>query len=562
VFAGSLSTCAYFNTFYNARTKFDEAEKKRLEKGGETVSKPVHDLYSSVIEKGYKVTTKYPKSRYVLESYYLIGQSHYHRKEFIEAQTIFRILLNDEKPTYHFAANYWLAMCKWKTGKIQPAIDDLINLSNLPEKENFEVQIFLALADIYNELNERENSLNALEKAAESAKTQAEKGSIHFRLAELAFKHKQYQRAIDSYELTIKNSNVVDQIHAAHLNIIKSYRFLNDNDAATRKIRNLLINESFQKIHDELELELAKIYLKNNQIETAILRFETIVKDFPRTLVSAEAYFLIGNIYLKNLYDYEKALQNYRYVQRESAASTYAQSSRTRVKELEAYIAVNKVVEEFNSIDTANLVDDSGTYSQSVNMTEEQFIEEISKNYYTLGELDGFHFENLEKSIENFTKIGFYKHEEYYPKSLYALYSLYQQTGDSSLAEEAVKTLQENFSDTEYAQALRVQLGISTSSSDQLRDDQALYHAELSAADGLEENLKQYRSILNSRNTSETISSAAYFLAYYFDEIAPDPDSALKYFSFLHERYPDSEQAKVSNLRYKIILNLNSDDEQ
>jgi tetratricopeptide (TPR) repeat protein len=558
---GILSNCAYFNTFYNARSYFEQAEKKRIERGGETAAKQITDLYQKVIEKSQKIITKFPQSRYVQESYYLIGQSHYHRQELNDAQANFRILLDDKDLTYHFAANYWLAMCKWKTGKIQPAIDDLTKLSISPEKENFEVLIYLALADIYIELNDRENSLNALEKAAESAKTRTEKGLIHFRLAELAFKHNQYQRAIDSYNITIKYSNVVHQIHTAHLNVIKSYRFLDDNDAATRKIRNLLVNDSFQKIHDELELELAKIYLRNDQLETTILRFETIVKDFPKTLVSAEAYLLLGNIYLRKLNDYQKALQNYRYVQRESSASTFAQTSRIRIRELEAYFASKKVVEDFNSIQVADSVDNSKAFSLPANMTEEQFVEAISKNYYTLGELDGFHFENLENSIESFKNIELYQHEDYYPKSLYALNSIYHQMGDSSLAMEANKTLQEEFGDTEYAMALRARYRSTMDSTDYFRD-RTLYNAELSAANGFEDNLQQYRTILISENTSETISSAAYFLAYYFDEIASDPDSALKYYSFLNENYPDSEQAKESNPRYKSILNLISGEKQ
>ncbi len=561
--AGTLSSCAYFNTFYNARTNFKEAEKKRVARGGETIPKTITDQYQKVIEKGYKVITKYPKSKYVLESYYLIGQSLYYRQEFTEAQAIFRILLDNVDPTYHFAANYWLAMCKWKTGIIQPAINELTNLSNSPENEDFEVQIFLALADIHIEMNDREKSINALEKAAESAKTQSEKGSIHFRLAEQAFKNNQYQRAIDSYNLTIKNSNIVNQVHTAHLNVVKSYRFLNDIDAATKKIRNLLFNDSFQKIHDELELELAKTYFGNNQLEATILRLETIVKDYPRTLVSAEAYFILGNIYLRKLVDYEKALQNYSYVPRESSASTFAPGSRTRVRELQAYFAAKKVVEELNSSLVADSLDNSEAFSLPANMTEEQFVEAISKNYYTLGELDGFHFENLGKSIESFKKIENYQHKDYYPKSLYALNSLYYQKGDSTLAMEVNNTLQEKFGDTEYARVLRIPIkGSTDSTTEHLSADRALYNAELSADNGLAGNLKPYRTILFSRNTPETISSAAYFLAYYFDEIASDPDSALKYYSFLHEQYPESEQAKVSGPRYQIILNLISGEEQ
>ncbi len=68
----SLS-CAYFNTFYNARRYFREAEELYREHGtnSQTLNK-----YRKVIEKCSKVLDRYPESRYVDDALYLMAISY------------------------------------------------------------------------------------------------------------------------------------------------------------------------------------------------------------------------------------------------------------------------------------------------------------------------------------------------------------------------------------------------------------------------------------------------------------------------------------------------------
>jgi len=62
-----VTSCVYFNTFYNARQYFEEAEKLRLEKVGETVPPSAIDAYGKVIEKSQVVLDKFPDSKYYPE---------------------------------------------------------------------------------------------------------------------------------------------------------------------------------------------------------------------------------------------------------------------------------------------------------------------------------------------------------------------------------------------------------------------------------------------------------------------------------------------------------------
>ncbi len=88
-----LVSCAYFNTFYNAKTYFKEAERE-YEKNG--LSSVAQKKYRDVIKKCSKVLDRYPKSKYVDDALYLmavaymrLGEKQKSRRKFEELFTFF-----------------------------------------------------------------------------------------------------------------------------------------------------------------------------------------------------------------------------------------------------------------------------------------------------------------------------------------------------------------------------------------------------------------------------------------------------------------------------------------
>jgi hypothetical protein len=68
--------------------------------------------------------------------------------------------------------------------------------------------------------------------------------------------------------------------------------------------------------------------------------------------------------------------------------------------------------------------------------------------------------------------------------------------------------------------------------------------------------LALYRNIIMKDSQSETAARAAYFLAYNYDHTFYEPDSALKYYSWLNENHGDSEQALSSRQRYEVLQQI------
>ncbi len=70
------------------------------------------------------------------------GKSHYFRREYDSAVSSFNKLIQEEG--FELEAKYWLALCKWRDLKPQPAINDLKSLIEEIDSKNLNQEyIFL-----------------------------------------------------------------------------------------------------------------------------------------------------------------------------------------------------------------------------------------------------------------------------------------------------------------------------------------------------------------------------------------------------------------------------------
>ena len=67
-------------------------------------------------------------------------------------------------------------------------------------------------------------------------------------------------------------------------------------DDASNKVKELLLDENFDDISANLELELVKIEIDRNKISFAIDNLDRISQEYRDTLVAAEANFLLSNL--------------------------------------------------------------------------------------------------------------------------------------------------------------------------------------------------------------------------------------------------------------------------
>jgi len=540
-------SCVYFNTFYNAKLFFSEAEKLRAEKEGEFLGNNVTEKYKKVIEKSDIVINNYPDSKYLDDALYLKGRSHFYRREYDLAETSFKTLLSTNSIDYQILSEYWLALIKWKSDKQQPALDDLNKIISKTKNKELLAQIYQSQAEILLELNQDLEAVSALEKAAELTKNRQDKGQIYYRLADLAYGIQNYERAIDYYKNVIKYSFSNERIMEANLKIVQRYRDLNDLNRASKEIQSMLIDPEFSTIHGDLELELAKLKLTQNDNKAATQILDHIVIKYPNTETAAEAFYLLGEQSLLKNRDFVKADYFYKQIQREASKSIFNDNGQKRINELNRY---QKSKDFLKEIDKKTSISD--TLSGVVDIQNIDTAK-IALELYNLGELEAFHFNQIDTSIIYFNRIiNDFPESDLDAKAIYALSHLFEQLGDSNKSSKYQELIINNYPESEYADHIRL--------SNRFKDYGISGFALLASAENLysansDSALIEYKKIADLSN-SETAKRALFFVANEYDYQLFDPDSAYKYYEQITVRFPESEQAKIAKVRLK-YLNYN-----
>jgi len=552
-----FSSCAYFNTFYNARQYFEQAEKQRLEKAGESIPPGAIDAYGKVIDKSQYVIDKYPDSKLVKEALLLIGMSRFHRKEYRIAETVFKQYVETYDDNVD-QAEYWLALCKWKLGKPQPALDVLQSMLETATDKNFISSIYLSKAEINLDIDNSKLALEYLVLAAETNKDRDERGQIYYRIAELAYNAEDYEQALSANTEVVKNSTSKKRKEEANLQIVRIHRLLGNWDTVKDLIKSMLLDETFKTIHGDLDLELVKLYQMDGLMEEAITRIESIKEDYKNSKTSAEAYYIHGEIALYDYWNLDDAKKYFEWVTREYRQSIYTSTANLRAKEITKY---QESLEEITTLDDQilltiavldSLIDDSLKSVREKEVNNSRI--SIASHPYNLGELEAFHFKRQDSSMTHFQRIvDEFPETDYYPKSLFALYYINFSTGDTITAEIYSKRILDELPSSEYADYLRKALNLPV---DQGSVQAMLRQGELEWLINPTNALTHYRNIILTDSQSETAARAAYFLAYNYDYTFYEPDSALKYYSWLHENHENSEQALASKLRFEILQQI------
>ena len=546
------SSCAYYNTFYNAEQYFEEAEKLRLEKDGEMIPISAMDKYGKTIEKSKKVIADFPKSKYVNEALLLMGKARYYRSDYDLAIDNLKVIMNDGSDKIKEEAKYWQALCKWKKGSVSASIDELNTLLNNSKSKRIKAKCYLSLAEIANESKGVDLSLDYLQKAAKLTTNRNERGVIYGKLSKMAFDKQEYTLAKDGYNNVIAFSLSKDKIEDAHLQILKILRIENNYRSAEKKIKSMLLDDKFNRISGELELELVQLYKAQGDFEDIESRLETIVNDYQRTTVSAEAYYQLGRIHTSDKWDLSKAKEYFDMVSKESSRSIYSPMAKNYSRAIDLYQIAVKDIEQHSKMDISEniAVSDSLIDSTKTSIPKEVRPDRaVPELYYQLADLEAFTFDRYEESILFLKRIiNDFPESKFKSKSMFALVFVYEALDDSISSAEIKSNLLKNFPESEYTSYLTGGSGIS----DAKGQRKILKEAESEMLHDKQKAINILKSSIQIDSEDEYALSAAFAIGYYYDQEAVI-DSALKYYTWIKDNHPNSDQSIHATQRLNSI---------
>ncbi len=518
-----LKGCAYFNTFYNAEEHFENAERIRIENLGSKIPSRAIQEYGKAIEKSEKVLREYSDSRYVKDARLLKGKSHYFRREYDSAVSIFSQLLQEEG--FDLEARYWLALCKWRDFKPQPAINDLEALISKVESDEFKSRIFLSLGEIYLSIDNSEYAYDNFDKGANLSKNRLLREEVYFQIAEISFQNTDFDKALDSYQKVLRNTISLTRIQDSNLKIVQIYRLKGDLEKSATKIQELLIDEDFNSIKAELDLELTKIEFDRGKIDFAIQNYDRIGKDYPNTQTAIEAYYLLSEIYLSTSnINFENVQFFMNESMRQNTNSSFKQVINKRRNDVSRLIQLDAELQKLESSQKA-------------------------ENLFLSGQILAFNLAKYAESKTYFEEIvSQHQSSNYYLQSLFALYTINIKIGDDEYLNYRDKIVT-NYPNSDFAKYI-----ISSESIDLVHlPSKTLTEAELLRDTDLNQSINLYKKVMSIDNSSGSSKIASYFLGMYYDYELSLTDSAKYYYQFVSDNFPSSPQAESANKRLEVL---------
>ena len=545
-----LGGCAYFNTFYNAQQYYQEAEKIRLQKEGETIPITAMDKYGKTVQKCQKVLNDFPESKFRLDAILLMAKARFYRSDYDLALGNLKTISEVGSEQQIEEAGYWRALCKWKKGNVQTGINELTVLLESSESKNIQSKCHLSLAEIAQELKEPETAMSHLQEGARLTQNRDEKGVIYGRLAEMAFNREEYELAEDGYSNVIAHSLSKNNVEKAHLQILKILRIQKKYRSASRKIKGMLADDKFNRISGNLELELVQLYRAQGEFSEIETRLESIVNDYQRTLVSAEAYYQLGQIYTSEKWNLVKAKEYFDLVSKESSKSLFSPMAKSRSKAISTYQEAEKDLDSHRNIPIEEDTTQAASYQDTLSTSVSIIIPErtVPELYYQLADLEAFSFNRYPQAIEFLNIIiNEYLDSPFQAKSMFALAFVHESMGNKEAAEKARDDLLASFPASDYASYLSEDAQVETKA-----QETAYLQAESQITDNIDNAIQLFKSALALDLKGDLAAPAAYSIGYYYDQTAVI-DSAVKYYQWIRENHPESDQSKQAGIRLQTL---------
>ncbi|MDE2886670.1 MAG: tetratricopeptide repeat protein [Gemmatimonadota bacterium] len=535
--AGALvSGCVYYNTFYNARKQFQEADRKREEAENVAATSRTsrqrvlryRDIYWRAIRKASIVLDRHPDSKWVDDSLLLIGKAFYWLGSYRDALLKFQELQDNFPESLLLTeALYWKGLSLWAAGRAEEARPVLADVGESADLK-FTGKARLALAELEAEAGEYAAAINAYQKLLEArprglaTKIWAGIGSARFHL-------EQYEDALLAFRRVLKSKPKNKINYETRLQIGSILERQGKLDEVLATYNRILKIKSLRSYEPEVHLKRANVYQLMGKQEVADEIYHVVIEQNPKTEYSAEAYYRLAMVAQTSQRDMEKAKELFASARKEKPGSDAGRAARDREKDLGKLERYQKAAAKGKKKGLRAL--------------------------FNVAEMYLFNFSETDSALATYRRayeIADSLDSELAPKALYAIGLIFADSlKNREAAEKTFRNLIDRYPVNPYAVGARQRL--SQALEDDARAEARFREAETLMAGGVNPSgyLDILRQLPSDHPNSPLAARALYTIAWTHANRLDNPDSARVYYQKLVDGYPLTEFAELASKSLK-----------
>lgn len=286
---------AYYNTFFNAKKAFDNAERSRRDSArgiGNT------GQYRIAIEKALKVVERYPNSKYYDDALYVLGVSYFHTRQFGRAERRFReLLIEFEDSEFVEESRLYLAKTKLELGDVADAMELFEEMFGSDEKTKSKGEAAMALGTYYYEQRENEIARDYLQAVRDSLGTADDRLYAQMLIADGQYEDFRFADALGSYLQVLGMTPAKDDLyHSLFFAADCSYQLQRTEDGFDY-LGRLMDDERFYDSLDGLRMKVAEGYELDEDLEQAEQLYTEVAENSDNKVRQAQAYYRLGLLY-------------------------------------------------------------------------------------------------------------------------------------------------------------------------------------------------------------------------------------------------------------------------
>lgn len=590
----------YFNTFFNASENFDDAyndyatrvlanynEKQDSIFAQPRLSQESIDKFNIAIEKASKVIQYHKSSQYMDRSVLLIGKSYFYLGDYLKAERKFSEFISKLKSSaYLDEALLYLAKTQLRLDNEKPAIERFNDLIKNSKEKNVVSESYQSLAEYYLNKKDFDNAVKNFKSAIEYSGDNEFKAQMQFLVASVTARSNT-KLAAKEFDKVLDYDASYDLEYLARFNRAKNLVASGDFNNADDLIEDLQIK------YKDVPANLGQVnylrgiyYDEKKDKKLSINQYYEVIKNFPASIPSADASYMIGKHYeAKN--NYLNAYLYYRFsTEQNTGAVNYRDAFKKanifkRYFELRGIITGEPVNTEYNeefrkkttkdfekgdpSKDPLKGLDNgksggnrSNNLADSILTGEDSTFtivdtshtkeKQISAAKFELAELFLYDLNRMDSS-EIYLKQALNESFDYdfSAKVLFALSELYRKQNDNAKSEEVLNIIVRDYPRSPVANSSRKLLNMSMvdeftgDASDSIYSsaENKFINKDYRAA------LEDFRGLISVYPSSVHLDKAYFGAGWIYENIIYNNDSAYYYYSSLVKGVPNSEAAAI-----------------
>ena len=445
----ALCNCAYFNTLYNAKKKYNDAQKSEQQTNTGTTQQVVDDdgntvtmtqsrqaapvgnaqAYEEVIEKCKHLIGRYPDSKHVDDAMLLIGKSLFALARYDESVAALDSLTHRyPKTNLKEEADFLRGKSLVRAERYDAAVAVLTEFVDTHRGSDDRPEAFYLLCTSLMELGLSENAMAMLQRLEKDHGRSEYRYRAQTDMAAILVDKGLYKESLAVYE-RLNRSRVPKQIrYDVWMGMGRSQVELGQFDAALATLARVRETNPGPDKEPPVLLLRGRALAGADSTQRAISQYKAVASRFARGTYGAEADYRLGILY-ESMDSLKTAQRYYQEVPRAFSGSDYAEDAIKRAGDIGRILRL-QATEGDNSP------------------------EAIVLRTFSMAEIQLLQFSNTEKAIPSYEKIvNEYPDSEFAPKSAYALGYIYGVVlKDSLKAAEWYEVLRTRYGDSQQAQ--------------------------------------------------------------------------------------------------------------